>query len=1498
MKRKLFTFLMAFLAIAGNAVWAQGKVHGSLQEPIDISSYDDAYLIDKEEGTWYLTTKGEVNTYGIKVGGSRVPTNPAKVKIYLINTSFDVGGSAIVIGTGETGASTDMIRYVDLELVLVGENAITSEGSAAAIKLRNDETVTLTISEESTGILNINMTGNGAVNQVAIGERGSSNWDPQHDCGSMYVNGGTIVTNGYIGEFDSHSFNMEGNGIVIAKDIVTSEIHENWLVDDGIYYETEEEGQNALNVVGNVTIKSPIPEDCPIYIGTGNTLTLGEGEVLDADKVIIEGGTINAYKVSYDINKPNDLISTNPSSFSTKYVGKNTPITEEFESLNPTDAYYAWGWLNSSSNQFVTTSPSDDPNGTKEQSLKGVWVVKNYTEEVEKNSEVTVPLVIPKEANVSISSPDKGWTVDETNKTISGKVGESDVTLEVPVGDEGKKATLIFNVRDDGQGGGDEPEEPIEISEDNGYNLDLSYLEASNLTYNSKDQKSTIELLVQVTHSDDVKPVVIDSENYTITITLDGKEVDEVIDADEYSIKVEGIEEKGYTGELTGTFKIDPATLTIEAIGIYCELNSTPDYSNVSFKCEPFEGDVVEPMWEGDTPTGTDKVNTAEAGTYTVTYSKDNIELTGDDAKNYVLEKDVECTITVMGEQGGDEGKININSLDIFVQLDEGKKFVYDGDIQEQDPSRLVVVKEKGNSGISYEEGVDFEVTLNMGEEENVLFKEAGEYDVVVTPIGDKLTGEPIVLKTALKIWPKPVNVIAKDIYYTIGQEDEVDMEGILSIEEGGICAVDEGLTIAITTSSLLTQEFLETWCTAPGTYSYTYKGVEIEGLSDNYEVVNDGDVKGNIIVSKKITEEDPLTPGDDSDQNAEITLGDGWMWNGTHFFRYYDGEAHPIETVLVKTNEGWVTLQQADGDFTVDYKGATVKNVDVYEIEITLKKYYDGKAPLKLFISPRKLEVELNLPEAIVQGQELYWNPVFADFEGLVAGEEGKIDGKLEVAEETENGLEVKIQGLKLVDNGSFLAKNYEAVYKHNGTILTLDEGGNGDIPGTIEVIDQAPAEDVKPNEDGWTSEDGKTFTRVYDGNSHAIEAIVVDNVTMTDGFTIDYNGADTRVKDAGRYEATITFDEGQYGPTTITLIITPRPMHVWFNLPATVKEASVQLPAADYVQYEAATDDRGLISADGTPVASGKLSISLPIDGKCSVKLMNFVLDENGEGFLPGNYQSQVWDATQGVWVDYTEGTEVVIVDPSDPDNDGQNEEGNPNGEGGSGITVDDGDDDNPDNPGTDPDEPGTDPDDPSTDPDDPTTDPDDPTKPEWPINPGKPGQGGSTSTSNYKHYNVYIEEVCDGIELSASRNLVREGNQVNIYMEIAEGCDTTGMKLEYKRGLFGTWDDLKLLESVQSGEYIIKHIYTDIYVRATGAKMDGSATGIEDLGDAQTKVYTQDGNIYVYAPERADVQIVNMAGVVVQRSEQIGLQAYDRLNPGIYIVRVGDDVFKVKL
>ena len=148
MKRKLFTFLMAFLAIAGNAVWGQNDptpVHGSLENPIDIGNQTEAYEIDGD-GTWYITTSHQQNTHGIKVKGD-IASYRDKVTIYLVNTNFKVGGSAIVV-------PENAVSYADLTLVLVGENKIISDGTAAAIKIGSNNmgsNATLTISEKSTG---------------------------------------------------------------------------------------------------------------------------------------------------------------------------------------------------------------------------------------------------------------------------------------------------------------------------------------------------------------------------------------------------------------------------------------------------------------------------------------------------------------------------------------------------------------------------------------------------------------------------------------------------------------------------------------------------------------------------------------------------------------------------------------------------------------------------------------------------------------------------------------------------------------------------------------------------------------------------------------------------------------------------------------------------------------------------------------------------------------------------------------------------------------------------------------------------------------------------------------------------------------------------------------------------------------------------------------------------------------------------------------------------
>lgn len=412
--KKIFTFLVAFLTTLSGAVW--GIERGSSDSPLDISSYDDAFLIDLDDckGEYYITTNGKTNTYGIKVGGSANVINPANVKIWLINAKFDVGGSAIIVGTGEDPRiHTDVIRGVKLELVLVGENEITSDGSAAAIKLRNGDNVELTISEESTGSLNINMLGDKPIDQVAIGERGEEGllWqDALHDCGSLTINGGTITTNGYIGEFDSHAFRMNGNGIVVAQNIETSDIHKNWLVESGIYYEKDLEDQTGLNVEGNVTINSPIPDE-NVIIKSNGTLTLGEGDVLDESRVTIEdGGTLNAYLVTY--SKPdvtNVTVGNTPANI---YCGPNTPLsTEQVTATASTGITYKFlGWTTATEGAdqgtFVAVSPKNKvTDGIKDYPVFATFILTQYPLDIVTGTplEEGFEIVYPNAAKVTVA---------------------------------------------------------------------------------------------------------------------------------------------------------------------------------------------------------------------------------------------------------------------------------------------------------------------------------------------------------------------------------------------------------------------------------------------------------------------------------------------------------------------------------------------------------------------------------------------------------------------------------------------------------------------------------------------------------------------------------------------------------------------------------------------------------------------------------------------------------------------------------------------------------------------------------------------------------------------------------------------------------------------------------------------------------------------------------------------------------------------------------------
>ncbi len=160
---------------------------------------------------------------------------------------------------------------------------------------------------------------------------------------------------------------------------------------------------------------------------------------------------------------------------------------------------------------------------------------------------------------------------------------------------------------------------------------------------------------------------------------------------------------------------------------------------------------------------------------------------------------------------------------------------------------------------------------------------------------------------------------------------------------------------------------------------------------------------------------------------------------------------------------------------------------------------------------------------------------------------------------------------------------------------------------------------------------------------------------------------------------------------------------------------------------------------------------------------------------------------------------------------------------------------------------------------------------------------------------YYNIYIEDVCDGVEVSTSKNVVREGGSVSVYVK----KDTVNytfdnFKVYYKRSYYGTWDELK--EGTQPGEYPIKNIWTHIYIKAEGAEEKEDPTGIESIEGV--KVYTKNGSLYVQTPQREQVIIVSMSGAVVKNEEQIGLKQYHGLQPGIYIVRIGDRAYKLRL
>lgn len=162
--------------------------------------------------------------------------------------------------------------------------------------------------------------------------------------------------------------------------------------------------------------------------------------------------------------------------------------------------------------------------------------------------------------------------------------------------------------------------------------------------------------------------------------------------------------------------------------------------------------------------------------------------------------------------------------------------------------------------------------------------------------------------------------------------------------------------------------------------------------------------------------------------------------------------------------------------------------------------------------------------------------------------------------------------------------------------------------------------------------------------------------------------------------------------------------------------------------------------------------------------------------------------------------------------------------------------------------------------------------------------------TTAKNPHHVYADITATCEGLYLDATRHKVADEGDTKVFLYVKKGFETKDARYLFKRGLKGEWEDL--VPGIEQNTFQVTDIEGDIYLKG----IDAVYTGTEDI-DGMVRVYTKDGSLFVYTAQPEEISVVSMTGVTVKRTRQTGLQSYP-LNQGIYVVCVGEQVFKVRV
>ena len=1166
--KKIFTFLVAFLTTVSGAVWAEENPSGTSDtNPYDLA--DEELKITNSEEYW-VTCSSETNNRIIISGGDRVePT------IHLIDIKISHDGTAIEVDGN-----------CDPTLVLHGENYIKSN-HGPAISVPRDANTSLLIS--GTGSLDIQMS---SADYVAIGNSYRGSYDDSRISGEVEFQGGTVTTNGKMGNFIDHHMELNGNAVVIV-----GEIDGNIDRNKGLL---AEDSETATIYGDEVTLQSPFPEPYKINLESGKKLTIGDDQILNEDQLIDNGGQVKGYRIVY--SSPTDVpMNVSGELPANKFVGSKYTVeqwnpTATVKEENTTYEHIGTHWLKNGTDWVSVNTEVIEEQATQYTTLtemetkeyQAVWYLKTKTVSYSLTTGFTgaFNLWYPEVAHLFNATAQTGGelkTLAQLGLTLDDESGNT-VEAGNPITDEGtftsklNLASSTTNAPKDLVTELTVTTDASELKLDNEDEVTITF-NGGDFTYNGKEQ-TEIGTMVSVTSVKNPNLKLTYGLHYFLKFSQEGEDAT-FQDKGDYTVTVVAVDENGLlTGEkeLTGkTATIKPATLRVSEVSNVewnIEDGGTPAYEAAEFTLETIysvggtKDEVsINATAEGFTATPTGNTWQTTPGTYTVNYS--GLELTGSRAFNYTLEPATAEGKLVVSVQGSTEDPIDDDGDDPLITGAgdwENKTRTYDGK-----PHPLTAIEVKNGTetervSISL---ADVEITYSYKQTEEAeettpeAVQNAGTYTATFT-FPENEYGYKGIGKVSLTIGKADLTVEAtgEKVQVAVGKELPKSIEISNNDEKPYIKFNTQNNEVAVYTAELqlgesVSSDGYEDGATITGAYSVNDVALaKGEGFDpNNYNLtlsqISVDAVVGKITINPDTDGEggdedgDDVTGGDTGEDEQPNTDDDFILISpkGKGECSVYDGDPHGLDWLKVGDE---VLLK--DVDYSVLYDGAENEPVNAGEYTATIKLVEDGDYKLEngetsfeltIYITKRPVTVDFgNFPASIDIDTETLDASLYAIWQkegevankGLIDGEEPIYEGTLVLTPSKEYPDYFNVY----LDRETFKVKDNDPFFVNNYEINIYDEEGEKWI--TLEENEEGDATLPDGEDDPLVdTPDEEGGIEIEDGSSISGGGYYQDwndlIIYESEGATLKSRYDRMRVKDGGKFTLSLTIDEAYAG-------------------------------------------------------------------------------------------------------------------------------------------------------------------------------------------------------------------------------------------------------------------------------------------------------------------------------------------------------------------------------